>query len=382
MRVLHLAFDHASVRMLHDTLQRDTEHQHHWWIDPDYHIPHRPHPWVNPLYDKDVHAMLAEGVDVVFVHRLKGRMLQWIQRVPPDVPVVWASWGDDYYRYIPALNEALFLPRTRLLNAALGKFSVTWIRVKQAVQGRRAPFFQALERVDAATAFLEEEAPFLPYLDPAPRIYRSLYNQLPGWLHPAMCTEKSGQILLGTSGLNSGNHLDLMAAMRRARLPSGTRITGSLSYGCPRYRWAVDRLGRWMLPGWEAQFTHQGLGAYPDWLRTFSTLVVYNRSTQSTGALVLALWLGLRVWMREDAHFAGYFRSRGFVIGWLPDREIPEELGVPLPAADRSHNRALVESLFHEDAIEAAFRELMHDLETGVLRRRRAAGGASGGRSQ
>lgn len=377
-RVLHLAHDHLSVRMLHDLLDEEDGWEQHWWLDPDYQIAHAKHHWKGALPDRRaVEACLASPLDLIILHRLKGGVLEWVPKLPEGVPVIWASWGDDYYRHLNDLNRSLFLPRTRVLNAFLGKFSVTWIRMKNFWKGNRDPFHQALGRMNGVTAFLGENAPFLSHLPAETRVYRSLYNQLPSALAPEWCTTTPGRVLLGTSGLNSGNHADLIHALRRSPRPVGVQYTAALSYGCPRYRWSIDQLGRWQLNAsrekWSPQWEHLSPEDYAVWLRQFSSLILYNISIQSTGVVVLALHAGLHVWMRADAHFTAYFQSQGFKVGVLAANEIPLAVYVPLTPLEREHNRQRVQGLFGKDAILAAFRNIAEDAQSGRLGRPRIA---------
>ena len=150
LRIVHLAFDHASVRALHALLQQDERASHWWWIEPLSTLQGKPYEWHNALRTDEVLAKLTEA-DAVVIHRLKGANLDWIQRVPDDVPVVWASWGDDYYRVLRSLNRSPFLPWTAALNAALGKMSITVQRLGSAFGGAEKRFTQACHRVDAVS---------------------------------------------------------------------------------------------------------------------------------------------------------------------------------------------------------------------------------------
>ena len=84
LRIVHLAFDHASVRALHALLQQDERASHWWWIEPHSTLQGKPHEWHNALRTDEVPAKLAEA-DAVVIHRLKGANLDWIQRIPDNV---------------------------------------------------------------------------------------------------------------------------------------------------------------------------------------------------------------------------------------------------------------------------------------------------------
>ena len=144
--------------------------------------------------DPDEVSEKLSVADAVFIHRLKGENLNWLERIPPHLPVIWASWGDDYYRVLNALNRSLFLPRTAALNALLGKMSITVQRIGNAFGGAEKRFVSACQRVDAVSTLMREEAPFFGvFATPLPKTYPSLYNPTPPESDLQWCTEDPGQ---------------------------------------------------------------------------------------------------------------------------------------------------------------------------------------------
>ena len=370
LRIVHLAFDHASVRALHALLHQDVRAAHWWWIEPHSTLQGKPHEWHNALHTDEVPAKLAKA-DAIVIHRLKGANLDWIQRIPDNVPVVWASWGDDYYRVLRSLNRSLFLPWTAALNAALGKMSITAQRLGSAFGGAEKRFNQACHRVDAVSTLMGENAPFFGvFSDPKPLTYPSFYNPTPPESDVQWCTEVPGRLLLGTNASNTSNHLDLILRLRRASPPDHVRFSAGLSYGSARYAKAIDLLGSRLLPDWNGQFEHLPRQAYADWLCTHNVLVMNNVRTQGTGVLVMSLWYGMRVVVRADAHLTPFLREHGFAFDCLPSQGWDNALYVPLNTQDREHNRRLAAHLFGKEQRLQTMRSLLEDVQSGRLTRR------------
>ena len=151
--IVHLAFDHASVRTLNALLHSESQSEHWWWINPNETIQDGKFAWHNALTSDEVSEKLSVA-DAVFIHRLKGKNLNWLERIPPHLLVIWASWGDDYYRILNALNRSLFLPRTAALNALLGKMSITAQRIGNVFAGAEKRFVSACQRVDAVSTLM------------------------------------------------------------------------------------------------------------------------------------------------------------------------------------------------------------------------------------
>lgn len=370
LRIVHLAFDHASVRALHALLQQDERASHWWWIESHSTLEGKAYEWHNDLRTAEVPATLAQA-DAVVIHRLKGANLDWIQCIPDNVPVVWASWGDDYYRVLRSLNRSLFLPWTAALNAALGKMSITTQRLGSAFGGAEKRFVEACQRVDAVSTLMGENAPFFEvFSTPKPQTYPSFYNPTPPESDVQWCTDVPGRVLLGTNASNTSNHLDLVLRLRRAHPPHHVRFRAGLSYGSARYAKAIDFLGSRLLPHWEGQFDHLPRQAYRDWLCTHNVLVMNNVRTQGTGVLVMALWYGMRVVVRADAHLTPFLHEHGFAFDCLPSQGWDNALYVPLNTQDRERNRRLAAHLFGKEQRLQTMRSLLEDVQSGRLMRR------------
>ncbi len=370
--VLHLAYDHQSVRMLATALRELPEIENYWWLHPNERIEEPMQDWPGLLAThEEVNMRLREGVNAVVVHRLKPDMFPWIESIGPEVPIVWATWGDDYYRTFPELSKNLFLPKTAVVNALLLKFSIGLKRLMGRAQLNREikRFSQVITRIDAVSTLLEQDAYFLPFLPPPPmKTYPTWYNQLPERLPSTYVTQQPRRVLIGTSAGNTGNQPDLLWNLWRSVGRNGVKASGNLGYGGVRFKYAVHFMGKCLFgSNWTSQTSRMSLEVYLDWIQSHSVLMIYNIRTQGTGSIVIGLWSGMRICIREECHFSRFMQTTGFVFTKLAGNYIAEEALEPLGETDRLHNRQLVQQVFGKPGVQAAFLKFVTDVRLGQL---------------
>ena len=95
-----------------------------------------------------------------------------------------------------------------------------------------------------------------------------------------------------------------------------------------------------------------------------------NIRTQGTGVLVMALWYGLRIVVRSDAHIAPFLRQQGFVFDCIPPQGWDNSMYSPLGEEDRMHNRRITTKVFGKAQQLKSIQALVSDLKTGQLKRR------------
>jgi hypothetical protein len=371
--IVHLTYDHQSTRFLCEIIGGLDGVENVWWIAPDERIGELEGHYKGRLEETEaLKKVLSKTADAVVIHRLKPSMSQWFRYIPDHVPVVWATWGDDYYRKIPALSRQLFLPLTKLSNALLLKYSVALGLFMQRWSNFSA-FDAAVARVDAVSTLLRDDAPFLPHLKgPKMKVFPSWYNQIPEGLED-LWASKNGKILVGTSASNTGNQVDLMWCLYRSKLVPEVRLTGNLGYGSIRYKYWVQMLGKLLFgQRWTGQLTRIPIEQYLPWLRSHSVLMMYNVRTQGTGTVVLALWFGLRVCLRFDCPFAQFLVHQGFAVTLLSSQTLNQQDLLPLQDSKRLRNRHRVTEVFGSQGVQSSYLNFVEEVRNGRVTRRSA----------
>lgn len=373
LRILHLAHRHISVHRLREVLQDQSEEDHTWVM-------------VGAPKEKElpgVHAVLPgqplpqeimEGNwDAIVVHRMRRPTPGWLLSMPEGPMVVWATWGDDYYRVFPRLSRSTYLPKTRLLLGMLGKMSVSILGLIQQFRMALLPAswrvtnrdleLQAMARAHAVANLFGRDFIALPYMvNPPSLFYSSWYNGVPETI-PAIeaSRDPAGPILLGGSAATTGNQLDFMWDHARMLRDSGRTLRLNLAYGSGRYAWALKRLASWLLRG-RVEWLQQRLPLeeYYHYIAECPVVVHNQVRTQNTGNVVLSFLLGQRVLMRPGTFMHRYFSSLGFIIG--DACEANPDLS-PLDDASRQFNRTRAHACFGDEAVMARYSAFVADLK-------------------
>ena len=83
----------------------------------------------------------------------------------------------------------------------------------------------------------------------------------------------------------------------------------------------------------------------------------------------MALWYGLRIVLRPDAHFTPFFNNRDLCLTSSPSR-LGQLAVPPFERKDRMHNRNIAAKVFGKHQQLKSIQALVSDLKTGKLKRR------------
>lgn len=381
LNILHLAHDHVSVRRLRQQLSERTNEDHQWVMAGETKRSVEPGKWSLGRNEDLPKQVLEQRWDAIVVHRMRSPTPKWLLSMPAGPTVVWATWGDDYYRVFPALSRGIYLPVTRVLLGVIGKFSVSLLWALQAVRNAVIPSrwmvsyrdfeLAAMGRVDGVANMFEADFIALPYLPNRPQyFYPSWYNAVPEEV-PVIEASKdpSGPILLGSSAATTGNQLDFLWERRSLIRASGRSVRMVLAYGSSRYAKALQVLGKVLLRGQIEWLQHRlSLGEYYRYLAQCPVVVHNQIRNQNTGNIVLSFLMGQRVLLRSDSQLYRLYSEMGFVVGDAAANGLDLS---PLNDADRRHNRELVLRLFGDEAVNKRFDAFINDV------RREVTGGGS-----
>ena len=372
LRILHLAHDHVSVKRLGKQLQQRQGEDHQWVFVGKGDQPHARDGWTLGPKENLPDEVINAQWDAIVVHRMRYPTPGWLLSMPEGPVVVWATWGDDYYRVFPALSKGIYLPATRLLMGLIGKYSVSLLGVLQRMRNVVFPRkwrvtprdleLAAMGRVDGIANMFKSGFIAIPYLPKKPEyLYSSWYNAVPERIPEIEASrDMNGPILCGSSATTSGNQLDFLWSRRRLIRSSGRRVRLVLAYGSGRYAKALSFVGRALLGGLlEVQRKRVSLDEYYQYLSECPVVVHNQIRIQNTGNLVLSFLMGQRVLMRRDSHLFKLYDSMGFVVGDASAETLDLS---PLGDEDRRHNRELVLRSFGDEAVNERFDAFVADL--------------------
>ena len=372
LRILHLAHRHASVDRLRSQLVQRADEAHTWVFVGGDGKQDADGAWGLPRRANLPDEVRLTSWDAVVVHRMRYPTPPWLLSIPDGPFVVWASWGDDYFRVFPALSRGIHLPASRLLLGVLGKFSVPLLAALQSIRlvlfprsWRLTPRdweLAAMARADGIVNLFGRGFIALPHLPKVPEfLYSSWYNAVPDPVPDVEASrDPNGPILLGCSASTTGNHLDFIWNHRDTLRHSGRTLRMVLSYGSGRYAKALRLIARRVLRGrMESLDTKVSLDDYDRYLAESPVVVHHHIRNQNTGNAVLSFLMGHRVLMRSESYTYAFFTELGFIVDDASG--LPLEL-TPLDDASRAHNRALALHHFGNAAVIARYEEFTEDL--------------------
>lgn len=316
-------------------------------------------------------ASELKNFKAVFIHNLCYHKARIILKAPADTIFIWGVWGFDYYYVYPCFFGQIFLPYTKWLNFALLKLSLPYKSFFYTVYpvGKYLGFTSKCRiRQEAARriTYSFQNMPVHSDLNrvfklPGEKRFRGLYYSVENFFpHTGLpLPEISGDnILIGNSATNSSNHLDIFAKLKGIDL-KGRKLIVPLNYGCKRYAWSVNLVGRQMFKSaFYGLLKYYPLPEYSRLLLECNVMIFNHRRSQAFGNVLFGIWAGHKVFLRKQNPVYSFMRDLGIVVFAIDDELVSEKLE-SLPNEIRINNRRIIENSFNEKQIRKNYLELL-----------------------
>lgn len=301
------------------------------------------------------HASSAEmyrGQDIVIVHSLHPDWCPAITRVPRGIPVVWLGWGYDYYDLIQkAFHCNFLLDSTRVLYERIRPEQGVLVRLKSFIKKlgiwryskenviRRINYFSPV--LPAEYDLVRNACQNMPFPDYLRWNYGTLEDDLIKGFQGRWV--KGESVLVGNSATFSNNHLEVLELLSDA-LDADRAILLPLSYGESDYAEAIIAKGLALFGNrMTALTTFMPVESYIDKLLQCGYVVMNHVRQQAVGNIVIMLYLGAKVFLREENPVYHFFKNLGARIYTLEDlKNDPDMLNQPLSVEARQCNREVV----------------------------------------
>jgi hypothetical protein len=304
MNVLHLAFDHQSVRTF-ALISSERGENHRWVVHAESEAHSKE---LKGFWSSVEAAILVKGEalpseltmehwDFAVCHNAQHPTVRWISQLQSPGKKVWVAWGADYYQSYPELQKSLYLPWTQFVNVLIGKVYYVYERtaiarlfspsLAQRLQERR----NFIASVDYCSTLIGKHIPCHQYMKKDVRFLASWYNTLSDDLLAVKpCKHRTG-IIFGNSARNTNNHLDGIFDLRKSDL-NQEKIHAILSYGDPRYRLIIHAFAKFLLGrSWDPLREKLPPNEYWDYLAKHHVAIFYNTRSQGAGNVASLLFL-------------------------------------------------------------------------------------------
>lgn len=262
---------------------------------------------INPFF---LNAL--KNYDCVVLHSLLPHFISLLNHAPRSVKFIWIGWGFDYYSYIYADPALMLLPETRkiarppqkknpfktILKSFLGAGDIEAAFKKIAVF---SPVLPEEHELVCRAGILKNIPAYKPWN------YGSLEETLIKGFEGQRVKGRS--ILVGNSADIGNNHID---AFRMLQNLDVEEVICPLSYGDKGNTQAVIDAGRTIFGDrfkYSAGFLP--LEEYMARLQSCGFVVMNHVRQQGLGTVVQMMYLGAKVFLREESPAYLFLKSRG-----------------------------------------------------------------------
>ena len=299
-----------------------------------------------------ISAEVYSRYDLIIFHSLAEATYPELKNIPSTIATVWLGWGYDYYKEF--VNQLpLYLERTqKIYNELVAKkpkrIAANVIRAITYLFWPRGTKFQVIEKI---TIF----APVLPQEYHMVRNSRAweYFPKFASWNYGTMeddfvkgfeeASIAGNAILVGNSATYTGNHVEAFDIIRKLNLRD-RKVVAPLSYGDPRLAARLTDVGHeYFSDRFEALRDFMPIEEYVATIKKCGYVIMNHIRQQAVGNIVIMLYLGARVFVREENPVYDFFKQFGVELSSVQDLvNQPELLNVPLTAEERAKNKKFV----------------------------------------
>lgn len=370
MKILHLATDEKFVDQAYESFERVAPGSNHVVVcgeEPMKYVKLKPDMVIHRYStgSGDFIRRLSE-FDFVVIHSLTDPWVRLVNKAPASVKFVWIGWGFDYYDLIFSSEQDGLLPKTFNIRGQFERKKSLFSKVKFFLSGWfYGKKLSAVSRINYFAPVLEEEFDLVMARLPAgnrPEFMSWNYGNLEDNLIKGFEGDRvSGMnILLGNSASSTNNHVDVFTSLSAERLRE-RRLVVPLSYGDLRYRDVVIQAGQRCFGGsFMPLVDFMPIEEYLGVIKSCSFVIMNHVRQQALGNIVIMLYLGAKVFLREENPVYGFFKRQGAHVYSVQDLErTPDMLKAGLTASEQDANRGVVARLWSREASDRRTRSLI-----------------------
>ncbi len=307
------------------------------------------------IYDDSVFDTLDFArVSCVYIHFLTDDKIKFIRKIPKSIPVCWCVYGGDLYnRYLRYFGfEILYRERKMSLSEVLLYKLVSLVRTFE--------FRYILKRIRWFCAMscdykLIQKYNIKGYESINVSTFSYTMREIMGDLYDApFCTGDS--LVVGNSASYTNNHLYSLKFISKLNL-GGYKVVLPLAYGGDS-KYIIDIKNYYSNTlHTEVVFneTFVDLHEYNAGLQNAYAFVFGNWRQEALGNIVVALYLGKKVYISTKNPLYEDLKSDGFII--YPLESIEESFSTDISLEDKIHNRELADNLYNKERLLGIMRQ-------------------------
>jgi hypothetical protein len=193
-----------------------------------------------------------------------------------------------------------------------------------------------------------------------PKMLDFTYGDLEGIRSLSGQSIDGDNILVGNSATPAGNHVDMFLLLRRLGVKN--LVVAPLSYGDVGYGKIVSQNGREVFgERFRSIDAFMPLSEYLSELRQAAFVVMGHRRQQAMGNVLMALWLGAKVFFVKGSPVYDFLKKRGGRVFLIEDAS-SADFFLRLAAEEIAENRMLVERVYGREVVARKTEKLIEAL--------------------
>lgn len=302
----------------------------------------------------------AKKYDLIVLHGLNVAWYPLLSMLSKKVKVAWIGWGFDYYPYISKDVEELLLPDTRKKHQNSNNKEISVSLVIRKVINRilfHSLKSRVLSVIDSLSTVIEEDYELIKkagIIDKPPHYLPWNYGTLEGDLVKGFIGQRisGNKVLLGNSATTTNNHMeaiDLLSVTNKS-----IEVVLPLSYGDSHYRDYISQYANQCFGGKVTILKNfMSMEEYILILKSCGFVIMNHKRQQALGNIVIMLYMGARVFLREENPVYKSLIKDGATINTINElSRCPDLLQKPLSEIEIKNNIQVLESRWSEQAID------------------------------
>lgn len=316
---------------------------------------------LNPFFSSKL-----RNYDLVVLHSLIAYWIPIIIFSSKKVKFAWLGWGFDYYDYIYKSQDLLLMEKSKGLNKRCVKIkSKDSIHRSLKIISRWLYYLVfkpiALKKIGSFSPVLNEDyelvtkakrlSDFPPYIA---WNYGSLEESLVKDFIGIRVTGNS--ILVGNSASFTNNHTEIFHMLSEFDIleDNNRSIIVPLSYGDECCKEIILKEGRMILGGgFEPLENFMSIESYVKRICDCGFVIMNHIRQQAVGNIVIMLYLGARVFLREESPVYQFLKKEGVILNTVQElRRNPFLLEEKLANSDIEYNIDILKKHWSKKAID------------------------------
>lgn len=289
--------------------------------------------------------------DIIIFHAMSEKNILLLRSAPKKAKIIWLGWGFDYYDFLGC--QLLKEKTLRLKKNKKERYNLRRLFMNFIIKVIKNKKLAWLKRVDVFSPVLSQE--YHAALNAHPELKAKYASWNYGTLEDDLIRGFEGlnitgnNILLGNSASDTNNHLEAFDILKDFDVTE-KRIVVPLSYGDEQYRDVIINEGRNLFgASFKPLIDFMPIDEYISILQSCSVVIMNHLRQQALGNIVIALYMGAKVFLDERNPIYAFFLEQGAFVYKL--EQLDSEFEGKLSPEQVMHNREILKSYWSRDVI-------------------------------